>query len=168
MNHMPFSRIGIVGLGLIGGSIALGVRERWPHVRLMAVDSDAVARQALQRGLVDAASDRLATVADAELIVLAAPVSQNLGLLERLPSAVGGDAVITDTGSTKRGIVEAAKHLPARLIFVGGHPLGGAAAGGLDHARADLFAGRPWILTPEPGAESPAVARRSARAPARG
>jgi len=56
--------------------------------------------------------------------------------------------VVTDTGSTKRTIVEAAKSLPPRFTFIGGHPLGGAAASGLEHARPDLFKGRPWLFTP--------------------
>jgi prephenate dehydrogenase len=55
---------------------------------------------------------------------------------------------VTDTGSTKRAIVEAAAALPERLTFVGGHPLGGAARGGIEHARPDLFNGRPWLFTP--------------------
>jgi prephenate dehydrogenase len=55
---------------------------------------------------------------------------------------------VTDTGSTKREIVEAGRKLPPNLTFVGGHPLGGAARGGIDHARPDLFVGRPWLFTP--------------------
>jgi prephenate dehydrogenase len=69
-------------------------------------------------------------------------------LLEELDENVRQPAVITDTGSTKREIVEAAGSLPARFTFIGGHPLAGAAHGGLEYARADLFSGRPWLLTP--------------------
>jgi prephenate dehydrogenase len=77
-------------------------------------------------------------------------------LLERLDEHVRQPAVVTDTGSTKRAIVEAARTLPSRLTFIGGHPLGGAAASGLEHARPDLFKGRPWLFTPtgEAGGES--------------
>ena len=80
--------------------------------------------------------------------ILAAPIQQNLELLRELPDNVTGAAVVTDTGSTKREIVEAAKSLPDRFTFIGGHPLGGAARGGIEHARPDLFAGRPWLFTP--------------------
>jgi prephenate dehydrogenase len=80
--------------------------------------------------------------------VLAAPARQNIALLEALDDNVRQAAVITDTSSTKRGIVAAARALPPRFTFVGGHPLGGAARGGLEHARTDLFRGRPWLLTP--------------------
>ena len=76
---------------------------------------------------------------------------------------VRGDAIVTDVGSTKRAMVDAARHLPRRLRFVGGHPLAGAATGGIEAARADLFRGRPWILTPDRG--EPAT--RSGRAPQR-
>jgi prephenate dehydrogenase len=69
-------------------------------------------------------------------------------LLETLDEHVRQPAVVTDTGSTKRAIVEAARSLPPRFTFIGGHPLGGAAASGLEHARPDLFKGRPWLFTP--------------------
>jgi prephenate dehydrogenase len=75
-------------------------------------------------------------------------VMQNLQLLNQLDENVRGAAVVTDTGSTKRAIVEAARKLPPRFTFVGGHPLGGAAASGLDNARPELFKGRPWLFTP--------------------
>src|SRR4030095_8154653 len=74
---------------------------------------------------------------------------QNIALLDQLDEHVGQPAIVTDTGSTKREIVAAARSLPPRFTFVGGHPLAGAARGGLEHARPDLFVGRPWLLTPE-------------------
>jgi prephenate dehydrogenase len=88
-------------------------------------------------------------LAEADLVVLAAPVKQNIALLAELDEHVRQPAVITDTGSTKREIVAAARALPARFTFIGGHPLGGSAKGGLEHARPDLFVGRPWLLTPD-------------------
>jgi prephenate dehydrogenase len=75
-------------------------------------------------------------------------VKANIALLAELDENVRQPAVVTDAGSTKREIVAAAAALPPRFTFVGGHPLAGAAQGGLDHARADLFQGRPWLLTP--------------------
>jgi prephenate dehydrogenase len=81
-------------------------------------------------------------------VILSAPVNQNLVLLDQLDENVRGQAVVTDTGSTKRAIVDRARRLPRRFSFVGGHPLGGAAASGLEHARPDLFKGRPWLFTP--------------------
>jgi prephenate dehydrogenase len=87
-------------------------------------------------------------LAEVDLVVLAAPVRQNMALLALLDENVRQPAVVTDTSSTKRAIVDAARALPPRFTFVGGHPLGGAARGGLEHARSDLFTGRPWLLTP--------------------
>ena len=143
-----FGRIGIVGLGLIGGSIALKSRELWPTSLVIAVDNKDVLETAMRLHAIDVAADDLIVLAEADIIILAAPVKQNVAILGELDDHVRQPAVITDTGSTKREIVAAAAALPPRFTFVGGHPLAGAAQGGLDHARPDLFAGRPWLLTP--------------------
>lgn len=158
----PFQRVGIVGIGLIGGSMALAIRRQWPSVHLVGVDAAEVIVEATRRGMVDEGSSELYAAADCDLIVLAAPVRQNLSLLAQLERYVAGGVVVTDTGSTKRDIVHAAAELPPRFTFIGGHPLGGAAVGGLQHARADLFDKRPWILTPAPGADAGAVGRLTA------
>jgi prephenate dehydrogenase len=144
-----FEKIGIVGLGLIGGSIALKARELWPTSLVIAVDTKDVLETAMRLHAIDVAADDLIVLAEADLVVLAAPVKQNIALLGELDEYVRQPAVVTDTGSTKRDIVAAASALPPRFTFIGGHPLAGAARGGLDHARPDLFAGRPWLLTPE-------------------
>ena len=143
-----FEKIGIVGLGLIGGSIALKSRELWPTSLVIAVDNKDVLETAMRLHAIDVAADDLIVLAEADLVILAAPVKQNIALLADLDEHVRQPAVVTDTGSTKREIVAAAADLPPRFTFVGGHPLAGAAQGGLDHARPDLFAGRPWLLTP--------------------
>jgi prephenate dehydrogenase len=144
-----FEKIGIIGLGLIGGSIALKARELWPTSLVIAVDTKDVLESAMRLHAIDVAADDLIVLAEADVVVLAAPVKQNIALLAELDDNVRHPAVITDTGSTKRDIVAAAASLPPRFTFVGGHPLAGAAQGGLEHARPDLFAGRPWLLTPE-------------------
>jgi prephenate dehydrogenase len=143
-----FQRVGVVGLGLIGGSIALAAREIWPAGLVIGVDRKDVLERAMVRHAIDVAADDLVVLAEADLVILAAPIQQNLELLRDLADNVTGTAVITDTGSTKRENVEAARSLPDRLTFIGGHPLGGSAHGGIDHARPDLFAGRPWLFTP--------------------
>jgi prephenate dehydrogenase len=152
-----FARIGIVGLGLIGGSIALAAREIWPASLVIAVDNKDVLETAMRLHAIDVAADDLIVLAEADLVILAAPVRQNLAILAELDDNVRLPAVITDTGSTKREIVEAAKLLPPRFTFVGGHPLGGAAASGLEHARTDLFKGRPWLFTPTGDASGDAL-----------
>jgi prephenate dehydrogenase len=141
-----FPKIGIVGCGLIGGSLALAARRRWPASLVVAVDRKDVLERATRLHAVDVGGDDLVMVAEADLIVLAAPVRQNIDILHRLAEHVPGRAIVTDVGSTKVTTMQAARELPERLRFIGGHPLAGAAAGGIEAARADLFEGRPWLL----------------------
>src|SRR5215210_5916406 len=124
-----FQRVGIVGLGLIGGSIALAARDTWPSALVIGVDRKDVLERAMVRHAIDVAADDAVVLAEADLVILAAPIQQNLEILRGLPDNVTGSAVITDTGSTKRAVVEAAGALPDRFAFIGGHPLGGAARG---------------------------------------
>jgi len=152
-----FQRIGIVGLGLIGGSIALAAREIWPAALVIGVDRKDVLERAMIRHAIDVAADDAVVLAEADLVILAAPIQQNLEIIRELPENVTGSAVVTDTGSTKRAVVEAAAALPDRFTFVGGHPLGGAARGGIEHARPDMFSGRPWLFTPKKGHDAQAL-----------
>jgi prephenate dehydrogenase len=144
----PFERVAIVGFGLMGGSLGMAIKERWPSALVIAVDRKDVIEAAMRMGAADVGGDDLILAAEAQLVVLAAPICANNRILGELADAVPGEALITDVGSTKRDTVAASAVLPPRLAFVGGHPLAGAAAGGLGAARPDLFAGRPWILTP--------------------
>ena len=154
-----FEKVAIVGLGLIGGSLALAVRETWSGGLVIGVDDKPVLERAMLRHAIDVAADDPVVMAEADLVVLAAPVRTNLALLADLEEHVRGAAVVTDVGSTKRDIVEAARALPARLSFIGGHPLGGAPRSGIDHARPDLFRDRPWLFTPSDDRQGEALAR---------
>src|SRR3954463_6362624 len=145
-----FDKIGIVGLGLIGGAIALAARPLLPAALVIGVDNKDVLETAMRLHAIDVAADDLIVLAEADLVILAAPVKANIAVRAELDENVRQPAVITDTGSTKREIVAAAGMLPARFTFVGGHPLAGAAHGGLEHARPDLFSGRPGVVTPPP------------------
>ena len=107
-----------------------------------------VLEQAMVRHAIDIAADDLVVIAEADAVVLASPVRQNVALLSEIAGHIKGAAIVTDVSSTKREIVVASQNLPDRLTFVGGHPLGGAPRGGCQHARADLFRDRPWLLTP--------------------
>ena len=156
-----FPRIAIVGLGLIGGSIAFAAKRAWPSTHVTALDREPVLREAMSRRAIDAAAAGLDALGTADLVVLAAPVRQNLVLLKQVAAHVAPSAIVTDVGGTKRTIIEAAAALPGPMTFVGGHPLGGGARGGFDFATAGLFTRRPWIFTPAGGSEH-AVARLSA------
>lgn len=142
-----YERVAIVGLGVVGGSLALATRQRWPSGLVIGVDRGAVLEEAIRRHAVDVASEDPMIVSEADLVVLAAPVRENIEVLSALPGRIAGSATVTDVGSTKRAIVESARALPPRLRFLGGHPLAGAARSGLEFARADLFEGRPWLFT---------------------
>jgi len=143
-----FHKIGIVGLGLIGGSVALAAREIWPTSLVIGVDNKDVLETAMRLHAIDVAADDPVVLAEVDLVILAAPVRTNIELLKELDDYVHQPAVVTDTGSTKSAVVEAARALPPKFTFIGGHPLGGGAKGGLENARPDLFKGRPWLLTP--------------------
>ena len=157
-NDPPFRSLSIIGLGLIGGSIALAVRERWPATRITGVDRKAVLAHAIGSGAVDRSVDSAADAADADLVILAAPVRQNLKLLAEIAQRLPATTIVTDVGSTKRGIVDAAIALSCPS-FVGGHPIGGAEQGGFGFARPDLFNHRPWIFTPVAATDEPTLNR---------
>jgi len=144
----PFQRIAIIGLGLIGGSIALAVRERWSSTLITAVDRPQVLAHASSSGAIDRAAHTVAEVGPVDLVILAAPVRQNVELLPQVMSRLADGAIVTDVGGTKRDIARVAAALPAAWAFIGGHPIGGAERGGFGFARPDLFRGKPWIFTP--------------------
>ncbi len=156
-----FRSIAIVGLGLIGGSLALAIRERWPNATITGVDRPGVLAEAVARGIItrDASSAASLATADIDLIVLAAPVLQNIACLRDLAAATTRPLLVTDVGSTKQSIVSAAHDAGPCVTFIGGHPIAGAAHAGLAHARADLFRGRPWIFTPDAATPAPALER---------
>jgi prephenate dehydrogenase len=139
-------RLAVVGLGLIGGSIGLGARERVPGAEVVGHDVDPRAlRAAAERGAIDRSARSLAEALDAaEACFLCAPVGALPGLVEAALEAAGPACVVTDVGSTKRHVSEAW----GDPRFVGGHPIAGAETAGIEHARADLFAGATWYLTP--------------------
>src|SRR5712691_5441130 len=96
----PFSSIAIIGLGLIGGSIALAIRDRWPESRVFGVDSESVLAHALGGGAIERGFDRIGALPDASLIVLAAPVRQNIDLLREISGiesvGSGSGRIVTD------------------------------------------------------------------------
>ena len=138
-------RIAVVGVGLIGGSIALAARERL-GATVAGHDPDPEAlREALERGALDEASEDLRdAVRDAEAVFVAAPVGALPEAVTAVLAAAGQRCVVSDVGSTKREIVSAVND----PRFVGGHPLAGAETSGVVHARGDLFEGATWYLTP--------------------
>lgn len=141
-------RLAIVGVGLMGGSLAAALRKARFVGHIVGVDEDPRSLEAARaRGLIDAAQDLEAAVAEADLVVLATPLGVVPELLARLSRCVSAHAVVTDMGSAKQSVAEAARAL-GLTRFVPGHPMAGGECSGPAAARADLFAGRNVILTP--------------------
>ncbi|MCX7839077.1 MAG: prephenate dehydrogenase [Anaerolineae bacterium] len=139
--------IAIVGIGLMGGSLALALKERGVFQNVLAIDRNAeTCADARARGI-EATSD-LNAVARADVIVLATPVRTILELLPRVGALARADAIVMDVGSTKRDIVQAMSQLPAHLQVIGGHPLCGKETAGFLSADANLFANTVFVLTP--------------------
>jgi prephenate dehydrogenase/GNAT superfamily N-acetyltransferase len=155
--------VAIVGVGLIGGSVGLAARARWPGLPVVGIDSREARHAALALGAITEVAADVTAAAGADLVVLCAPLAANLAALETLAPLLTPGAVITDVSSTKRHIVRAADRLGLG-VFVGGHPLAGAATSGVSSARERLFRGRPWILTPSPATDASAVGRLRALA----
>lgn len=152
----PFQAVAVVGLGLIGASLAAALRKAYPQMTIFGADTDSRSCVvAKERGWVTDASrpDEPAFqrfVADeADLVVLATPVAAVDDYM-RLLADTGYDGVLTDTVSTKTHLIEAAATLlPDPSIYVPGHPMTGSEKAGVDNARSDLYEGVNWILCPD-------------------
>ena len=148
--------IGIVGLGLIGGSIGLDLRSHGLEVQGL-VHRQQTADRALTRGLVSAVSTDPSCLQGCDLVVLALPIPALLQPDPALVAALPRNAVITDVGSVKQPVLDRWKPLHPR--FVASHPMAGTALAGVEAGQRDLFRGRPWIATPDAGTEPEALAR---------
>lgn len=136
-------RLAIVGPGLIGTSVALAAARRWPGFDVHTVDQ----------------GEPLESIRDSLVVVLAMPVDAIIQIVPRLGAVMHPQALVIDTGSTKRAIMAAAA--AARLSqFVGGHPMAGGTSTGPSEARADLFDGRAWFLT---NPDAPDAVRRAVK-----
>jgi prephenate dehydrogenase len=140
--------VALLGLGLMGGSLALALRGKCQAI--LGVDPDPRAvEMALNRQVVDRASvSAQDLLPQADLVILAAPVGAILSLLHDLPDQHPGPAVVLDLGSTKREIVGMMQVLPSRFDPVGGHPMTGKEKATLSNADQDLFQGSPFALVP--------------------
>jgi prephenate dehydrogenase len=144
-------RIAIVGFGLIGGSLALALRRNG-GVHVTAIDRAPVLSRAEAKNAADAhlplddADAMKLALEKSDITVLAVPVST---IVRLIPWSLSHAPVVTDCGSTKREIAQAAAAEPRGRSFVPGHPMAGLPDGGIENARGDLFEGRAWILCPE-------------------
>jgi prephenate dehydrogenase len=136
-------RLAVVGPGLIGTSVTLAAKRRWPGLDVRTVDR----------------MDPLAGVGDALVVVVAAPVDAIIDILPRLAPIISPHTLVVDTGSTKRLVMLAASAAGIPQ-FVGGHPMAGGTTSGPGEARADLFDARPWFLV---NPDAPDAVRRAVK-----
>jgi len=160
----PFQRVALIGLGLIGSSIARAVREAMPAVELHGYDADPdVCRRAAQLELVDILPDDAAgAVEGADLVLLCVPVGAMAEAANAVSAHIALGAVVSDVGSCKSPVANVLKlALPGALV-IPGHPIAGTENSGPDAGFAGLFRNRWCILTPEPGTDPSAVERLAA------
>jgi Prephenate dehydrogenase len=144
------AKIAIVGLGLMGGSLALALQGKC--AALYGIDANhATLKLALDKRIVDQADSdlaRLSALPQADLVILATPVLTIIDLIQKLPSLIQKSCIILDLGSTKKDIVQAMSALPEYFDPIGGHPVCGKEKLGLENADARLFQNAPFVITP--------------------
>jgi prephenate dehydrogenase len=157
-------RVVIVGLGLIGGSIAKGLRRSLPGLEIVGIDRESVVCSDLAKPLLTEAvaleslNSGSVLAGDADLVVLAMPVGEIIACIR---DWLRTEVPVTDCGSTKGAIVDAAQTSPHRDWFLPGHPMAGRERGGLSSATPDLFSGRRWIVCPQSAREETQLATRT-------
>ncbi len=151
---MPFKQITIIGTGLIGGSFGLALRAAGYAGRIVGCDRGAVLDRAKgMRAISTGNEDAAEAVQGSDLIVLSTPVGAIIDLIERIGPLVSRDALITDTGSTKKEVLDRARAVfgdKAPKRFLGGHPMAGKEHSGLENAESKLFLNAAWLLAPQP------------------
>jgi len=139
-------KIGIIGLGLIGGSLGLDFKAQGCHHVLGVSRRAETCQRAIARNVVDDASPDLALVGDADVVFLCTPLGAIRSTVENLLPHLSDHTILTDVGSVKAPVVDAIA--PLWSNFVGGHPMAGTAESGLDAALSELFVDRAYVITP--------------------
>jgi len=142
-----FQRIAIVGLGAVGGSLAIAVRRVWPETLVIGVDTHDVIETAIRMHAIDVGSDDLVIAAEADLVVLAGGPDENARVMRFLADALPGESTVLALGGVGAG-ADGAEALPGRFALAIGLPAVEVPAGGIRAAGADLFRGRRWTLVP--------------------
>lgn len=161
----PFERVAIIGLGLIGSSIARAIRKSGAAKVIVAIDRDDTVRaRVADLGIADhVTGDAAAGVKGCDLVMLCVPVMANAALAAAIGPHLAAGAIVSDVGSVKGSVVrDVAPHLPEGVHFVPAHPVAGTENSGPDAGFAELFVNRWSILTPPPGTGEAAIARTKA------
>jgi prephenate dehydrogenase len=142
-------RVGIVGQGLIGGSLGMALSRLGQGVEVVGLTrSSEAAREAERRHAVSRASTDVAVMDGADIVVIATPIDQVAPVLGRLTHLMTSGTVISDVASVKRPVRDWVRRIPEPGLFLGGHPVAGKTAAGIESADPDLFQDEPWIFTP--------------------
>lgn len=154
-----YTRVAILGTGLIGGSFALSLRREFPDASVVGFDRPDVLAGATAREVIsETASDIASAVRGADLVYIALPIRATIDLLSKIAEAADANALVTDTGSTKTLIGQyAQKYFLGGARFLGGHPMAGKENSGIEHADADLFRGSRYALISPEGDPDPRV-----------
>ncbi len=150
-NRHMFRRAVVLGTGMLGGSVALALKKHGLATQVVGTSrQEASLKLAKEMGAIDeGTTDVRKAIQGADLVVLAAPVKVILENIGDISKHLRRGCIVTDVGSTKAAIVEAAeKHFPPHVLFVGSHPMAGSEKSGMSQARADLFKGAVCIMTP--------------------
>jgi cyclohexadieny/prephenate dehydrogenase len=160
---MPaFKTVALVGIGLIGSSLARVIRDRVLAERIViSTRSSETLKRAEELGLGDAyVADPGEAVRDADLVIVSVPVGASGAVAEAIAPGLKQGAIVTDVGSTKASVIQQmAPHIPAGVHFIAGHPIAGTEKSGPDAGFATLFDNRWCILTPTPDADAGAIAK---------
>ena len=161
---LPFARVSIIGLGLIGSSLARAIRAKMPTVHITGTDADPAVRERVRAlDLVDDVADSPgAAVVDADLVVLAVPLGAFAAVGAEIAPELAAGTVVSDVGSAKQIVLDSlGPLLPETIHLIPAHPVAGTERSGPDAGFPTLFEGRWCIITPPPGADETAVARLS-------
>jgi prephenate dehydrogenase len=145
-----FKKITIIGVGLIGGSLGLALKEKKSNFKIVGIDKQEIIEKAIARGAIDEGTVNLEEgIKEADIVIIATPVKTILDLLSKINPFLTKGCIVTDTGSTKGQIVEKAnKVLSKDIFFIGGHPMAGSEEYGIESANSYLFQDKTYILTP--------------------
>jgi prephenate dehydrogenase len=163
LSEFHCDRLVVIGVGLIGGSVAAALRRAGRVRRIVGVGRGrANIERALELGVIDEAIDDIAVaVKGADIVLLAVPVQQNARVLAQLAASLAAQTLVTDAGSTKRNFVADVRRLLSSHLshVVPGHPVAGAELTGVDAANSELFVDRNVVLTPLPENDAGAIDR---------
>lgn len=149
-SDFSFNKISIIGVGLIGGSLGLALKEKNPNFKIVGIDKQEIIEKAILRGAIDEGTVNLEKgIKEADIVIIATPVKTILDLLPKINPFLKKGCLVTDTGSTKGQIVERANQVLSKdVFFVGGHPMAGSEKCGIEEANPHLFHNKTYILTP--------------------